>query len=200
MNQRGVKVGAAAQVALVQQGRRRAARQGHEIGVGHVLVAVGVGEAFGFADEVYAHHGGLAAVGVHGGGLVAGQVEIFQRAQGRGHGHATRRGCAHAADPVAAVGGADRVALLGLVIGQVAQLGQARGDGEAGAAAAGHLDLLDDVLCDRAGVQRVGAAAGQRVQGCRIGGVLDHRAQGLGGAVGIEEVRGRLGIGEQQGA
>jgi hypothetical protein len=39
------QVGPAAQIGLVQQRGGRAAGQRHEVGVGHVLVAVGIGES-----------------------------------------------------------------------------------------------------------------------------------------------------------
>ena len=52
------------EVVRVEHHRRAATGQRHEVGVGDVLVAIGVGQALGLDDQVDTGHGGLAAVAV----------------------------------------------------------------------------------------------------------------------------------------
>ena len=86
----------------------------HEIGVADVVVAVGEG-------ELLAPRRSGAAPAVHGIGRAAAEVEGLEQLQGLRHGDAARRGRAHAADAIVAVGDAQRLALLDAVAGEVGQ-------------------------------------------------------------------------------
>ncbi len=55
------------------------AGQRHEIGVGDVLVAVGVGEPFGFADQVHAEDRRLAALEIDAPSASAAAMLKFSR-------------------------------------------------------------------------------------------------------------------------
>ena len=203
---------AALQVVLVQHGRHPLGRQRHEVGVGHIGVAVGVGQALGFGHQVHTHHGRDAAFVGRVCGAVAGEVEVLQNAQRLGDGNATGGGRRHAAHVVAvAVGGADRVTLLGLVGGQVGHGHQAGGDGGLGRIVPHRLFRLgDDVLCDLAGVHGRGALFGEGCQCLGVGHVghgfasLSRRAIGLevgGHGIGVQgQAAGIAGDGVTQAA
>ena len=182
------------QVALVQHRCRAATGQGHEVGVGDVQVAVGVGQALRLRHQVHAHYGGLAAVGVQGRGLLCAKVKVLQHAQRLRHGQAAGGRRPHAAHLPAAVDAADGFALLGAVVGQIGQGGQARSD-----AAIGVGDLVDDVLGDGAAVEGGSAALGDGPVGGGQGRALEQAARGLGGAVSIQEVGLGLGVAGQAG-
>ena len=152
--------GAAGQVGRVDQAFDR---HGHEVGVGHVLRAVGVGQAFGFGDQVHGLRAGSMPAGLVGldrfqrcqrQALVAG-LQGLQRAEDLRHGDPARRRRRHAADLPALVVGAQRRALLGLVAGEIVQR-QAAGVGVP-------LNLGDDFLGDRAFVQRIRRLPGRCV-------------------------------------
>ena len=109
---------------------------------------------------MHASHRRLATVAINGRWLEPCHVEVFQNAERLRDGNAAGRRCSHAADPIGAVGRAHRVAFNRLIVCEIAHLGQARRDGERGITTARHLDFVDDVLRDGAGVERAGTGGG----------------------------------------
>jgi hypothetical protein len=97
---------------------------------------------------------------------------------------------------VRAVGGADGLALLGLVAGQVGQRGLPRRDDAAVGAGRGG-DVVDDGLGDRAGVERVGAVLRDGGQRLGIGRQGEGRAQRLGREVGVEVGGDGVGVAQE---
>ena len=146
-----------------------AAGQRHEVGVGDVLVAVGVGEPLRLGDEVDAEHGRLAALDVDRRRLVEPEVVVLEDAERRSDGDAARCRRRHAAHPVGAVGRADRRAHLGLIGGQVGEGRLARRDRRA-VDRARHVDLGDDVLRDLAGVIASAPPFASAVSDCAYAG------------------------------
>ncbi|MND86523.1 hypothetical protein D3C80_784940 [compost metagenome] len=152
------------------------------------MSAVGVGQAFGLRDQVHGLRVGFDAG--RGRGLdrlqrcqrqafIAG-LQGLQRAEDLRHGDPARRRWRHAADLPALVVGAQRRALLGLVVGEIGQ-GQAAGVGVA-------LDLGGDFLGDRAFVQGIRAFMGDAFEHggqCRV---LQVCADGFWAAIGIAKV------------
>ena len=136
----------------------------YEIAVGDVALAVGEGEAGGIADDAP----GLGIVGTE-----RGDVERLDHAEDLSDRQRAGGGRAHAADLEAAIGRADGRPLLDLVAGEV---------GEAEPAWIGRMaaDRGDDVGCDPAAVESVGAACGDRLQRIGIGLVDEQRADGSG--------------------
>ena len=178
---------AATQVSAVEHGRSAAAGQRHEVGVGHVLVAVGVSQAFGLGHQVHAKGGGLAAVVVQRCGLVQREVETLQDAQCLSHRQAAAAGRRHAAHPHVAVGAANGHALDRPVSGQVRQSRHAGCD-----AARGVGYFIDDVLRQRAAVEGSSAAIGNRRKSGGQSRARQQRAGGLGAVVGVEEIGASL--------
>ncbi|MCY1511943.1 hypothetical protein D9M68_463850 [compost metagenome] len=188
------EAGSALQVGLVDQRVDRAMRQRDEVCISHVLFAVGIGQALGFAHQVHTHHARLAAFEVDGGRLVQAEIEGLEDAERLHHRNAARGRRRHAAHVVIAVGAADRVAALGLVAGQVGQRGLAGRDGRAVVGRRGDADLVDDALGDVARVEGVGALRGDGVQRLGVGRVREPGAQRLRRAVGVEEVGRGVGV------
>ncbi|MCY1225334.1 hypothetical protein D9M72_375250 [compost metagenome] len=145
----------------------------------------------GFAQQVRAQHAGPAAVLVDQGGRIARHLVVLDDAQDLRHRDAAGRWRRHAAHLVLAIGCAYRLALLGLVVGQVAQRGNASG----GVAVVGGGDLVDDGLRDRTvlveGVRAAGGNGGEHI-GQR--GIPDDGVDRARRAVGIQEVGGHLGV------
>ncbi|MNF69161.1 hypothetical protein D3C84_510360 [compost metagenome] len=177
--------GAAGEVGRVDQALDR---HGHEVGIGDVLSAVSVGQAFGFRDQVHGLRGGFDAG--RGRGLdrfqrcqrqtLVASLKGLQRAEDLRHGDSPRRWRRHAADLPVLVVGAQRRALLGLVVGEIGQ-GQAAGVGVA-------LDLGGDFLGDRAFVQGIRAFMGDAFEHggqCRV---LQVCTDGFRAAIGIAKV------------
>ncbi len=183
------------QIVLVEQRRDAVARQRHEVGVGHVQVAVRISEALRFADQMHALHGRLAAFQIDRGRGERRKAEVLQNAQNLRDRDAARRWRRHAANGVdRAVTAADGVAPLRLVVGQIGQRRQARRDRAAVVGAAGDADLVDDRLREHAGVQRIRAVLGDQLQRIRIVRVFDRGAQRLRAAVRVQEVGGGLRV------
>ncbi|MCY1355985.1 hypothetical protein D9M68_526480 [compost metagenome] len=140
----------------------------------------------GFTEQVGAKDTGPAAVLVDQRGAMAGHVEVLDDAKDLRDRDAAGGGRRHAAHLILAIGGADRRALPGLVVGQVVQ----RGHAGRGVAVVGGLDLVDDGLGDRAVlVEGVGAVRGDGAEHIGQRRVLDGGVDRARGAVGIQEIR-----------
>ena len=139
----------------------------------------------------------LAAVAVNGRWLESRHVEVFQHAQRLRDRNAARRRRAHAAHPIGAVRRAHRVAFDRLIVRQIGHLGQARRDGEGGAATAGHLDFVDDVLRDGAGVERIGTGRRDGRQRDGVRRIFNHGAQRFCAAIRIQKIRRSFWVGLQ---
>ena len=116
------------------------------------------------------------------GRLHRGEVEALEHLQHLQHGEAARRRQREAADAIRAIGVADRLAHDDPVVREVGHREVAGIERMAG-------DRVDDVLRDRARVERVRALGGDRAQRPRIGRIAQHRADRQHLAVRIEEVR-----------
>ena len=99
----------------------------------------------------------------------------FDQLQGLRHRDAARGGRSHAADAVAAIGEAQRLALLDPVAGEIGKRDVALMVGRGG-------HRLDDGLRDGALVERVGTALGDGAQRCGELGVPQQVARGTGAA------------------
>ena len=149
------------EVVAVEQARQRHA---DEVGVGHVLAAVRVGETVGLGDEVH------RVDGVRSHRLHVEALEHRRASSARSSSPDEGMPMPQIVRPryVAAHG----LALLGLVRGEVAG-GEEPGVGRVRA------HLGDDVVGDGAAVERVGAAGGDRAERGGELGVLDDRADRL---------------------
>ena len=196
----GDKQGAAFQIVPVQQRVNTAAGQGHKVGVGHVLVAVGIGQALSLAHQVHAHDGRFAALGIDDRGAIGGQVKVVQDAQGLRHSNAARRRWPHAADHGGAVIAAHRRAADGSVVGQVAHLRQTWRDGQGvGHAARGNLDFVHDGLGNRPRIKRIRTALCQRGERGGVGRIFDGAAQRFGGEISIQKIGCRFRVAQEIG-
>ena len=151
---------------------------------------------------MHAHHAGHAALVAGVGGAVLGEVEVLQNAQRLRDGDAARRRWRHGADVVAAaVGGAHRLALFGLVVLEVGDRHQAGGDGRLGCIVTHRLGGLGhDGFRQRAGIHGIGPAGGQGAQRLGVRQVGGHGARGLGRAVGVEVGGHGIGVKLQVGS
>jgi len=111
-----------------------------------------------------------------------GQVEMLKHPEDLSHRQRAGARRAHPADLITAIAHADRRADLGLIVRQILQRHQPRIIG-------GGADGGDDIAGDRAGIEGFRSVTRDGRQGFREGRVLQHRALGLGGAVGIEKIR-----------
>ncbi|MNE78097.1 hypothetical protein D3C80_1744700 [compost metagenome] len=105
----------------------------------------------------------------------------LQRAQNLRHGNAARRRRRHAADLPAFVVGTKGRALLGAVVGQVAQRQAAR--------VGVPLDLGHDLLRNGPFVEGIRPFLGDALQHGGQGWIFQQRAGGFRAAIGIEEIR-----------
>ena len=186
------------EVILVEHRVDTRAGQGDKVRVGDVPIAVGIGQALGFAHQMHGLNGGLATLDVDASGGHGGEVKVIQNAQRLCHGNATGGRWPHAADHGAAVVATHGRSANRPVAGQVAHLGQAGGDDyRGGDAASADFDLVHNALRNRPGVEGVRAALRDAVQRGRVVGVFDDRAQGLGRQVFVQEVSPGIRVAQQ---
>ena len=154
-------------------------RNDREVGVGDVALAVGVGEAHGLGDQVRRR-----------GRARRRHVMAREQAENLQHRDAAGARRAHAANPVTAVDEAGGRALPRRVGGEVVGIEEAGVARRAG-------DRGGDVARDGALVEDAGAAGGDRTQRVREDRVAQEGSGRLGAAVGVQEIRRRVGEGRQ---
>jgi len=165
-------LGAKHQVMRVEQTRDR---HPHEVGIGHVEAAVGVGEARGF-DEM---------VGEVGARAHARQVDMLEDAENLADGEAARGGWTHAAHIAAAIAGADGIAQLDLIAGEV-------GLGHDAGVDLGSGHGLDDGPGELAPIEGFRALLRDKPQGLGEGRILEGRPRLKRFALLVEEIGGGL--------
>ena len=155
-------------------GVEQAGRHRYEVGIADVAVAVGEGELLGLGNQVHRTR-------IEGVRRSFAKVEGLHKLQDLAHRQPAGRRRAHAADAVAAVDEADRVALLDPVACEVLKR-------DVALAIRRLAHGLDDSLRDAPLVERAGAALGDAAQGRGELGVPHEVADGPRIAAPIEEM------------
>ncbi len=161
------------EIGRVEQARDR---NGHEIGIGQIAGAVGESEPLGLGEGVGCAQG-------EGRGA---EVERCQQAERLADRDRARRGRSRAAHAMIAIKRADRLAFLGVIIGEILDCQLAR-------PARIVLHRLGDVGGDGAFVKRLRAVAANDLQRVGERRILQLVTDRPGPALAIEEIGARIG-------